>query len=283
MRNLFGRERHNHEPQAHVLDGSEGKRYAASVAALAIAKVAKKNDGRALIAASEVRAFALLAVEANGEVVEAFVTNLVQRGVSVERIYLELLSPALKLLGDMWNSDEVNFSHLTLAFWKLQKALFFLEETSNKSRFQAMQFVDQRAPEAKLGRILIASVPGSQHTFGVQILADIFRRNGWYVELLQLSSHTDILKAVVKSNFDVIGFSIGSETLIPTLNALVKDVRRSVKTRMPSIIAGGPIFDGSVFQTEGLDVDYKSSDANAALEWAFCCLKTRKEPVVSLK
>jgi MerR family transcriptional regulator, light-induced transcriptional regulator len=273
MRNLFGREQNSLELQVQSVDGHDRSRYAAGVAALAISKIASianKADAKAVVADSEVRALTRLAIEANESVVEAFIMNVVNRGVAIEKIYAELLAPSLKMLGVMWEDDTVGFAPMTVACWKIQKTLFNLAAIPDKASLERFTGIALNTLQAhqKVGRLFLACVPGTKHTFGIQILADIFRRNQWHVEVASATRLADIVEESASSNADVIGFSIGSDTLIPTMQAIAKDVRKATKQFAPAIIAGGPIFCNGVVQPSLIGVDYVCGDANDALKWA---------------
>jgi MerR family transcriptional regulator, light-induced transcriptional regulator len=267
VRNLFSSEQHGRERQVQALEGHDGKKYVASVAAIAIAKVAKKTQAKNEIAPSEVRALARLAIEADVSIVEAFVGNVMHRGVQVEKVYLQLLEPTLQLLGSMWESDDLNFSLLTIACGRLQKVMFMLEETPAKLSSSGA------TKTQKVGRIFLSAVPGSQHTLGVQMLADIFRKNDWSVHTSIACRQSDILKALRADDYDVIGFSIGSEVLVPALISLVAAVRLTSKNATTPLMVGGPLWSKGVVQShdqsvEVKDVDFLSGDALASLAWA---------------
>jgi MerR family transcriptional regulator, light-induced transcriptional regulator len=277
VRNLFSSEQHGRDRQVQALEGHDGKKYAASVAAIAIAKVAKKAQARHEIAASEVRVLARLAIEADVSVAQAFVTNVVGRGVQVEQIYLQLLAPSIELLGTMWESDDLNFSLLTIACGRLQKVMFGLEDIPSKQ--SALLTTEGQ----QIGRIFLSAVPGSQHSLGLQMLADIFRKNGWSVETGFARKQNDILKAINCCEYDVIGFSIGSSILLPALTSLVSALKASMTHAATPLMVGGPLFSNSVDQSlcpsviEVRGVDFLSSDAIAALNWANAqLLKARK-------
>ncbi len=51
------------------------------------------------------------------------VDRLRERGSSVDRIYLELLGPAARLLGRMWEDDRCMFSDVTVAVGRLQRIM----------------------------------------------------------------------------------------------------------------------------------------------------------------
>jgi MerR family transcriptional regulator, light-induced transcriptional regulator len=284
VRNLFSGEQLGRDRQVQALEGHDGKKYVASVAAMAIAKVAKKAPAKDVIAVSEVRVLARLAVEADVTVVEAFVGNVMRRGVQVEQIYLQLLAPSIELLGELWEADELNFSLLTIACSRLQKVMFGLEELPDQ-RSEVVTTLEQAR-----GRIFLSSVPGSQHTLGVQMLSDIFRKNGWYVETSVAANQNDILKALDCAEYDVIGFSIGSAVLLPALASLISALRLSTANRATPLMVGGPLLSISVDQSgrEGVSefrgVDFLSSDAIASLGWANAqLLKTSNQAETSLQ
>jgi len=48
------------------------------------------------------------------EVACAYIDSVRVRGVSLSRVYLELLAPAARKLGEMWEEDRVSFADVTL-------------------------------------------------------------------------------------------------------------------------------------------------------------------------
>ncbi len=282
VRNLFSSEQNDSERKIKALEGHDGKKYVASVAAIAISKIAKKAQEKHEIALPEVRVLARLAIEADDSVIEAFVGNLRRRGVQVEQIYLQLLAPAVEMLGAMWDSDELDFLRMTAACYRLQKVICTLEDVFDKPPVFAL------SGEQIAGSLFLSAVPGSQHTLGVQMLADIFRKNGWSVDVIGLRNQKDILKALEGVKYDVIGFSIGSAVLLPGLISLVSKLRSSKTNAATPLMVGGPLFSKGVGQSsdqdviEVKDVDYSSGDAVAALGWANEELLKARQPAATI-
>ncbi len=85
-------------------------------------------DGESVIEATDIQRFAELPLrlEASGLLgeVEAFL----KKGVSVETIYLDMLAPAARRLGEMWETDECDFVDVTMGLWRLQEVM---REVSN--------------------------------------------------------------------------------------------------------------------------------------------------------
>ena len=100
------------------------------------------------------------------QIASSFVEGLRTSGVPLETLYLDLLAPTARHLGDLWTNDTLHFGDVTIGLCHLQQVLHdfspaFLNEASTRD--------DGR-------QVLLMSVPGGQHTFGVAMVAEFFRR-----------------------------------------------------------------------------------------------------------
>ncbi|MDP2263325.1 MAG: cobalamin B12-binding domain-containing protein [Hydrogenophaga sp.] len=181
----------------------------------------------------DVAVFAELVLHEDDQAVRDCVIALRDRGVPIEGIFLDLLSPVARHLGEMWERDLCTFTEVTVGLGRLQKVL-----RENSAAFGQFSTGEQRE---RGRRILLMPCPGEQHTFGLSLVAELFHRAGWDVVTCFLA--TDAAAVMVKKDwYDVIGFSLGSETGVPKLKAAMGLVRQvSVNPRI-SIIAGGPVF-----------------------------------------
>lgn len=181
----------------------------------------------------DVAVFAELVLHEDDQAVRDCVIALRDRGVPIEAIFLDLLSPVARHLGEMWERDLCTFTEVTVGLGRLQKVL-----RENSAAFA--QFKD--ASQSEEGRrILLMPCPGEQHTFGLSLVAELFHRAGWDVVTCFLA--TDAAAVMVKKDwYDVIGFSLGSETGVAKLRAAMALVRQVSQNPRISIIAGGPIF-----------------------------------------
>ncbi|MEO0975132.1 MAG: hypothetical protein AAFX85_18745, partial [Pseudomonadota bacterium] len=96
------------------------------------------------------------------------------KGVSVERVFRELLIPTAQYLGVEWERDRLNFAEVTVAMGSLQQ---LLRELSYDFQGTA------RAPDLQRS-ILLAPCPGEQHLFGCLLVAEYFRHAGWDVRAM---------------------------------------------------------------------------------------------------
>jgi methanogenic corrinoid protein MtbC1 len=182
----------------------------------------------------DVALFAELVLHEDDGVVRDCVISLRDRGVPIEAIFLDLLAPVARHLGEMWDRDLCTFTEVTMGLGRLQKVL----------RENSMAFGPPRTSQEpeEMRRILLMPCPGEHHTFGLSLVAEFFHRAGWDVVTSFLT--TDAAAVMVKQDrYDVVGFSLGIATGATRLTATIKLVREvSLNTRV-AVICGGPAFD----------------------------------------
>jgi len=184
------------------------------------------------IAETEVRHFAKVVLSHEEDVAFACVENLLARGVSVEKIYLDLLAPTARYLGTLWEEDLCNFTDVTVGLGRLQRVLRELSPALGRS-------VDHPSQGR---RVLLLPSPGEQHTFGLVMVAEFFRRAGWDVTGGAWAAGADAAALVTAEWFDVIGFSLGAEVHLQALADSIAAVRRAACNRTLTVLVGGPLF-----------------------------------------
>ena len=121
-----------------------------------------------------------------------------QRGATLDLVCLELLAPAARELGRLWEQDECDFMQVTLALCRLHQLL----------RVLSAEFRGEEVAHELERRILLAPFPGEQHTFGVALVAEFLQRAGWEVWQELPSCTEEILKLVRRNWFAVIPESV---------------------------------------------------------------------------
>jgi methanogenic corrinoid protein MtbC1 len=160
----------------------------------------------------------------------SFVEQKHSEGASLESLYIELLAPAARYLGDLWADDRCDFTAVTFGMGHLQQLLRELSPMF-QSEFHQTQPSD---------RILLAPAPGDQHTFGLSMVAEFLRRAGWDVWGGPLSSAADLFSIVGSDWFDVVGLSIGHEVSVDVLSRTIRTIRRSSRNKVIGVMVGGP-------------------------------------------
>ena len=185
----------------------------------------------------------------------AYVESLSSHGMAWETLCLDLFAPAARLLGDLWRSDDCSFSEVTLAVSMLQRLL--RERTDAYSR---------PANPGKLDRhILLTAMPGSQHTFGLAMVEDFFRRSGWAVRSTPGATARDIFDAVSLERCPVIGLSLSRAEDAPSLPAFIARLRAVSRNKAIAVLVGGPYFNERPGEAVLLGADAGAGDARHAV------------------
>lgn len=187
-----------------------------------------------------------------------FVADLLADHYGLESIYLNLFAPAARRLGDMWSADECDFTVVTLALWRLQRLL----------HDHAPQFDCEGEEPTEGRRILLAPMPGEQHTFGVFVVAEFFRRDGWDVIDGPVDSASDLLALASRQWFDVIGLSLSCSGKVLQMAELIADLRRTSRNGDVGIMVGGGIFIDMPDLLKEVGADVSAIDARQALHAA---------------
>jgi methanogenic corrinoid protein MtbC1 len=218
------------------------------------AKVAgPQSEGAPTLAPDGVDAFAWSALERDVPYLMAEVERLLAQGSSLQSVYRDVLAPAARRLGVFWAEDEASFAGVTLALGRLQQVVHEL----SLRRPGAM--------ECRSASLLLAPAPGEQHTFGLVMVEDSFRRAGWRTAVEPSSRLADITAAVAADWYDVFGFSVGCDRHLDRLGKAITQVRRHSLNPALSVVLGGRVLSDSPDLADGLGADGVGVDAQDAL------------------
>jgi len=185
------------------------------------------------ISDAELNAFIDEVVGLEDSAAPAFVRRLLDEGVSVEAVYLDLLAPTARELGIRWEDDECSFVDVTVALGRLQRVLRDLS--------QYFQADAAKAPDSA-GHVLLTCLPGEQHTLGLILVAEFLMRDGFHVLVGAPWSEEDLLTQVRTEWFDVIGFSAGCDSRLSHLKRDIARIRTASRNPNVRILVGGQVF-----------------------------------------
>jgi methanogenic corrinoid protein MtbC1 len=191
-------------------------------------------------------------------VASAFVESVRQRGVSLDGICLNLLAPAAQELGLLWEEDECDFMQVTVGLCRLHQVLRELSPHFNADSIELC--ADKR--------VLLASMPGEQHTFGISLVAQYLRRAGWDVWQEFPASSADILNILRNNSFTVVGLSVGIDSRLDEVQALIQAIRDSSKNRAVGVLVGGPVLVSRPEIANSIGADATAKDGQEAVNWA---------------
>lgn len=157
------------------------------------------------------------------------VDALLDGGLPLESLLIDLLAPAARHLGALWEEDACDFLAVTEGLGRLQavtRRLCARLESGGLS-------VDRR--------ILLMPCPGETHVYGLSIAASFFREAGWEATVLGHAGADpgDLLRG---GWFDAVGLSLASDVHLPALRAAVAALRRASRNPALAVIVGGPWF-----------------------------------------
>ncbi|WP_416548116.1 B12-binding domain-containing protein [Limnohabitans sp. DCL3] len=181
---------------------------------------------------------------------------LVARGLAHDRIFLELITPAARHLGALWDQDLCDFTQVTCGLAMMHQMIYRLGYASPAGP----------SAEGVSERVMLACAPGSQHFLGLTIVAEFFRQAGLEVVLEISSSESELLRAVSSEWFDVVGVSVALESQLATLPDLIAHLRSSSGNPQVRVVLGGPIFLLHDFGPNNLGADAIFTDAREAVE-----------------
>jgi methanogenic corrinoid protein MtbC1 len=180
----------------------------------------------------ELMAFVQALIAEDDESTDHVIQALRHRGVPVGAVYVDLLAPAARELGAMWEQDRVDFATATVSLGRLQRLM----------RQLSPDFGREVEHPFHGRRVLLTQPEAEQHMFGLSMVAEFFRREGWDVLGGVAGVGVEAVAWVRRDWFDVVGFSIGSEVGLPWLRDTIAAVRLASRNPSLVVLVGGPLF-----------------------------------------
>lgn len=224
------------------------------------------------ISQDEASRFALLPLRLEAASLLEEVDAFINKGASVETICLDLLAPAARKLGEMWDNDECDFLDVTMGLWRLQ---------------EVMREVAARSP-ATLGEMslphtaLFSPMPGDHHNFGTLMIEEVFARGGWRSEALVKPERRELLDRLARQPFDLIGLTLARDCPSAALGNLIKAVRNVSANPHIVVLVGGRMINENPGVAIEVGADGTGADALAALELANALVKAAAARDMSL-
>ncbi len=181
---------------------------------------------------ADVESFVQALVNEDDDRTDGVIGALRQRGVSVGSLYIDLLALAAREIGVLWEQDRVDFATATVSLGRLQRLMRQL--SPDFGRGVEHPFNGRR--------VLLTQPDTEQHMFGLSMVAEFFRREGWDVLGGVAGVGIEAVAWVRRDWFDAVGFSIGSELGLPWLRDTITAVRLASRNPSLIVLVGGPLF-----------------------------------------
>lgn len=200
--------------------------------------------------AEELDQLARALIDDNPEAGANHIKEIRAEGASVEAVYLGYLAGAARMLGTWWDEDEVSFYEVTIGTSRMYAIMRSLQPL----------FVPAETDSSKFA--VFASVPDETHTLGIHMAADIFRKEGWDIDLKVGHTHDELVEQIELAKPRILGLSAAGGHSIDALARLVLSVR--IVSPTTQIMVSGKIVEESEELVSALSVDAMVADAKAA-------------------
>lgn len=204
----------------------------------------------------EFLAFTQLCLQNDAAQANRFVDGLMDRGLTPAQVFMELVTPAARHLGVLWDRDECDFTQVTCGLAIMHQMIYRLGYETPASAWN----------EGEQESVMLACAPGSQHFLGLTIVADLYRKAGANVVLEISSTESELLRAVSHEWFDVVGISVALAAQLQSLPSLIAHLREQSGNPQVKVVLGGPVFLFNPITAQALGADAIFTDAQAALQ-----------------
>jgi methanogenic corrinoid protein MtbC1 len=200
-----------------------------------------------------------------------FVERLHADGHQLDEIMIDLLAPTARQLGVWWEEDKIDFVDVTIGTSRLKQILHHYRPSR-----AGLVRQPTNAP-----RILLLPTPEETHTFGLLVIAEVFRNNGWEVGGGHALGADEVAQLLAEEHWDIVGFSLANERLMDKLSNAITDVRRRSKNKLVKIMLGGRVFSDDPSSGEQLGADFVVSDPAEAVRLGEALLSDQRSHPLS--
>ena len=193
---------------------------------------------------------AVLAPDARGA--RALIDDVCDAGVPAQRIYLEVLQPALHEVGRLWEQARIAVAGEHLATQITAAVL--------------ARIAGRLTPGAGGSgrRAIVSCSPGELHVLGGQMVADFLEADGWDVLLLGADTPADELaRLAAAEGVDLVALSTALPVHLLAAGTACAALRRLADP--PFIVAGGQAFAGDPRRALAVGADAYAGDPGTLL------------------
>lgn len=223
--------------------------------------LAFESDKRARTAAAEldlgerVEELVHIVLQHDAPVASEYVDTLRQQGFPLADIYLDLLAPAARRLGEMWEYDDVSFAEVAIGVCRMHQVLLDFSRC-----FDPIDCANSDERSA-----LIVPTPGEEHTFGLFLVVEFLRRAGWHCWTGSPRTEEELLKLLESQRFDAIGLSVSTDRYLEQTGHIIAEIRRCSEDNGPAIVLGGRVPNENAELVSQLGADGSAEDGKAAV------------------
>ena len=203
------------------------------------------------ISENDVQRFVEACLSHDEERCPAIVTGFIDAGAPLERLCLDLLTPAARALGTLWEDDEVDFLEVTLGLGRMQRVV----------RDLGRRVAAETPMSDDAGQAFICGMPDEQHSLGIAMVAEFFVADGWGVTVGPPLGAEEVMHEVAAHWYDVIGLSAGVTERIPKITEVIHAIRQASLNADLAVMVGGRAFLDRPELVSSVGADASAPDA----------------------
>ncbi len=174
-------------------------------------------------------------------------------GTELDEVYLDVMAPALRSIGDRWANGEIDIA------------------AEHRASGIAMRIIGRLGPRfARRGRsrgtVVLGTPPGERHSLPVAMLSDLIRAGGFEVSDLgcDLPPEGFAVAARQTPRLVAVGVSVTAPEALVATAETVAVLKAELGPDIPVLVGGGAIQDAD--HAAALGADWYASDGTAVVE-----------------
>lgn len=194
-------------------------------------RIPKSNDARKTLDDSDIEELCAALLSSDEDAGEHIILSAKRDGIDTKDLYLGYITGAARRLGEMWEDDTASFIEVTMASGRLYRIIRGLRHVL------AAGMADGRADCP----VFFALVPQETHTLGIEIATDLFRREGWDVDMALDMDHDELVERSESRNYKAIVLVANSDQMMEPLTRLIVALR--ITQPLAHIVVAGNILN----------------------------------------
>ncbi len=193
--------------------------------------------------AKEARKYLDLLLTAQKHKALEYIDHLVENGVSIRQIYLDILQPVQREIGNLWHVNKISVAqeHYCTGVSQLAIARLYPKMFNASPRKHKM---------------VSSCVQGELHELGLRMVTDIMELDGWNTFYLGANMPDDsIIDMIKQQNADLLAISVTFPLNLHKAEKLISQIRANTGMDKLKILVGGYAFmqDSSLWRKIGAD------------------------------
>lgn len=174
-------------------------------------------------------------------------------GLPLQVIYLDVLQPAMREIGRLWQENLLSVAEEHLATAITLSVMLRLTDSSTWT-------------PSRPRRLIAACAEHERHEIGLRMLCDLLDQEGWETHYLGATVPTESLVGMVRDRRpDVVALSATIAPHLPHVRATIATIREATAPEPPLFLLGGRQFLGQPELGARLGADLTAQDAGEAV------------------